>query len=105
MKLIEIVNARTAMQKLVGQDLPLKEAFGLVKTVDACNVFLTFYGQEMLKLGSNPDPERMKELNEMEAEGFRPETLRICLDTVGVKLSAADVKALEPFVEFYAKQE
>ena len=105
MKLIEIVNARTAMQKLAGQDLPLKEAFGLVKTVDACNVFLTFYGQEIVKFSPTKEPERLKELNEMEAEGFQPEILRICLDTVGVKLSAADVKALEPFVEFYAKQE
>lgn len=105
MKLIEIVNAKAALQKLAAQDLPLKEAYGLVQTVESCNTFLKFYGQEIVKINPEKEPERLKELNEMEAEDYTPTPIRVCLDTDGVKLSASDVKALGAFVEFYVKQE
>ena len=57
MKLIEIVNARGSLQKLVGQELPLRVAYRLVKVTDAINFHLTVYGGELMKLGENPDPD------------------------------------------------
>ena len=104
MKLSDVVWARSAMQKLILQDLPLKCAWSLMKMTDTCNTHLQFYGGEMAKLGPNPDPERLKELDNLEVEDLSPEKIRIpMLDNL--RLSAADVKALEPFVEFYDLQE
>lgn len=103
MKLCNIVWARTAMQKLIQQDLPLKCAWSLMKMTDSCNVHLEFYGQEMAKLGPKPDPERVRELDGLEVEDLPAEKIRIpMLDSL--RLSAADVKALGPFVEFYSEQ-
>ena len=104
MKLIQIVNAKRALEKLITQDLPLKEAFALVNMVDSCNGFLKFYGNEIIKINPETEPERLKELNDMEVD-FNPEIIRVNMNTKGLTLSAANVKSLESFVEFYDMQE
>ena len=103
MKLIEIVTARHALQKLIAQDLPLRVAYRLMKLTDSCNFHLNFYGNERMKLGTDPDPARLAALNEMEVTDLKETQLRIpiCDD---LKLSAADIKALEPFIVFYEEE-
>ena len=97
MKLIEIVNARAALQKLVMQDLPIRKAFELMEMTDACNRCLTFYGQELTKFNPEEDPDRLRELEDMEVRDVQPVSVQI---TDGLKLSAADVKMLLPLVSF-----
>lgn len=104
MKLIEIVNARESLQKLVGQDLPLRVAYRLVKVTDAINFHLSFYGAERAKLGENPDPAKLRELEEMEITDLHHEKLKLPIRD-GLVLSASDVKMLEPFIEFYEEGE
>lgn len=103
MQLIKIVNARHALQKLIAQDLPLRVAYRLMKLTDACNFHLEFYGQERMKLGEHPDPDRLQELDEMEVTDLKETKLRIQI-TNDLKLSAADIKALEPFIVFYEEE-
>lgn len=104
MKLIDLVNARHSMQKLVAQDLPLRQAYRLMKLTEACNFHLQFYGNEMEKLGPDPDPEKLAELDGMEITDLPEEKLTVpMLD--GVRLSASDIKALEPFVTFCEEED
>ena len=104
MKLIEIVNARDSLQKLVRQDLPLRLAYRLTHLTDAINFHLNFYGSERMKLGEDPDPERLEELENMEITDLHHERLKLPIRD-GLVLSAADVKMLEPFIEFYEEGE
>lgn len=103
MQLIKIVNARHALQKLIAQDLPLRVAYRLMKLTDSCNFHLDFYGNERLKLGTDPDPDRLAALNEMEVTDMKETKLRIPI-TDDLKLSAADIKALEPFIVFFEEE-
>lgn len=103
MKLVDIVAARDALQKLVAQDLPLRVAYHLMKLTDSCNFHLEFYGTERMKLGELPDPDRLRELNEMEVTDLKETRLRIPI-TDGLRLSASDVKALEPFIVFFEEE-
>ncbi len=103
MKLIEIVNARHALQKLIAQDLPLRVAYRLMKMTDSCNFHLEFYGQQRMNLGEDPDPVRLQELDEMEVTDLKETQLRIPIAD-DLKLSAADIKALEPFIVFYEEE-
>ncbi len=100
MKLIDIVNARHSLTKLAAQDLPLKTALAVVRTVEAANSYLGFYGGEIAKFNPEEDTYRLRELNEMEIDDFNPERIVISAELDGVRLSASDVKMLEPFVEF-----
>lgn len=100
MKLIDIVNARGALQKLAAQDLPLKTALAVVRTVEAANSYLGFYGGEIAKFNPEEEPARLMDLNEMEIDDFQPERIAISTEMDGILLSASDVKRLEPFVEF-----
>lgn len=99
MKLIDIVNARAPLQKLVQQDLPLRTAWELVKVTDAVNRCLSFYAEELTKLGSEPDPVRLQELQQLDVQAPTPEPFRIQIQD-GLRLSAADVKLLEPLITF-----
>ena len=69
MKLIEIVNARGALQKLVVQDLPLRTAFRVVEVVEKCNRHLRFFSQERQKLGAIPDEARERYGDKLPASG------------------------------------
>lgn len=104
MKLIDLVNARDSLQKLIAQDLPIRTAYQLMKLTDECNRHLGFYGGELAKFDPARDPERLKELEEMEITDLHHEKLRMPIKD-GIVLSAADVKLLEPFMEFYEEGE
>ncbi len=99
MKLINIVNARGALQKLVAQDLPLKTAFEIVELVDKCNRHLQFFSQERQKLGALPDEQKLAELESFDVPDLDNLPIEIVADD-SLRLSAADVKALGPFVRF-----
>ena len=70
MKLIEIAAAREPLQKLVEQELPLRVAYRLLKVTEAIKFHLHFYYGELIKLGEDPDPEKLKELNDIMALDF-----------------------------------
>lgn len=99
MKLIDLVNARDSLQKLVQQDLPLKTAYKLMQITDECNRHLVFYGNEIAKIDPDKNHDRLDELNDMEIEPFPQEKPKISVDD-GLVLSAADVKMLMPLVDF-----
>lgn len=98
MKLIDLVNARDSLQKLIGQDLPIRTAYQLMKLTDECNRHLGFYGGELAKFDPAKDPERLAELDNMEVD---IDEMRITISLDGdLKISAADVKMLMPLIEF-----
>ena len=99
MRLIEIVNARDSLQKLIVQDLPIRTAYELMKFTDEANRHLSFYGQELGKFNPEEYPERLEELNEMDVDIGGTDRVKISLDW-GLKLSASDVKMLAPLVNF-----
>ncbi len=98
MKLIDLVNARGSLQKLIAQDLPIRTAYQLMKLTDECNRHLGFYGVELAKFDPAKDSERLKELDNMEID-IDAERITISLDG-DLKISAADVKMLMPLIEF-----
>lgn len=94
MRLYDIVLAAQPLQKLVNQDLPLREAYKVAMLATRVNPHLEFYGAELAK-GKFED-----ELNDFDVPDFdtaQPIELSLTLD---LKLSAADIKRLEPFVTF-----
>lgn len=94
MRLYDIVLAAQPLQKLVNQDLPLREAYKVAMLATRVNPHLEFYGAELAK-GKFED-----ELNDFDVSDFdtaQPIQLSLALD---LKLSAADIKRLEPFVTF-----
>lgn len=97
MKLIELVDARDSLQKLVQQDLPIRKAYEVMQLTEEANRHLLFYSQELAKLGDDPDPEAVKELDGFEIAG--PERIRIEM-AGGLRLSAADVALLLPLIDF-----
>ena len=99
MKLIDIVSARGSLQKLIAQDLPLRTAFAVVELVEKCNQHLRFFSQERQKLGALPDEAKLAELENFDIPNLDGLPLEIFADE-SLRLSAADVKALEPFVRF-----
>ena len=93
MKLYDIALASKPLQKLIGQDLPLRQAYALAILATKLNPTLEFYGNQLVS--GRPQ----EELNELEAE--LPEFKRIKLPIdLDLRLSAGDIKCLEPFVEF-----
>ena len=99
MKLIDLVNARDSLQKLVAQDLPIRTAYELMKLTEACNRHLGFYGAEIAKFDPAKDPMRLAELNAMEIDIGTEEKVVISMEW-DLKLSAGDVKMLMPLVDF-----
>lgn len=93
MKLYDIALASKPLQKLIGQDLPLRQAYALAILATKLNPTLEFYGNQLMS--GRPQ----EELNELEAE--LPEFKRIKLPIdLDLRISAGDIKCLEPFVEF-----
>lgn len=98
MKLYDIALASKPLQKLIGQDLPLRQAYALAILATKLNPTLEFYGNQLMS--GRPQ----EELNELEAE--LPEFKRIKLPIdLDLRLSAGDIKCLEPFVEFEGVEE
>lgn len=100
MKLITIVNARMSLQKLVQQDLPIRTAWQVMKLTDECNIHLQFYGNQIRRLGDEPDPEKLAALQDMEISELDAR-VRIPVPLDGsIRMSAVDLKHLEPFIDF-----
>lgn len=99
MKLIDLVNARDSLQKLIQQDLPLKTAYKLMQITEECNKHLFFYGNELAKINVENNPERLEELENLEIADTSWERPKISADC-NLSLSAADIKLLMPLVDF-----
>ena len=101
MKLQSIVIAAPSIQKLIDQDMPLRTAWELTRLLDTCNPVLEFYGAELAKMEDAADREaRHRSLCELELPDFdKFKRVRLPLE-MPLTLSAADVKRLEPFVDF-----
>ena len=93
MKLYDIALASKPLQKLIGQDLPLRQAYALAILATKLNPSLEFYGNQLMSGRSQV------ELNELEADLPEFERIKLPLD-LDIRLSAGDIKCLEPFVEF-----
>lgn len=93
MKLYDIALASKPLQKLIGQDLPLRQAYALAILATKLNPTLEFYGKQLMS--GRPQAE----LNELEAELPEFKRIKLPLD-LDLRLSAGDIKCLEPFVEF-----
>lgn len=93
MKLFEIAVAARPLQKLIGQDLPLRNAYQLAMLVSQLNPSLEFYGEQLM-LGRRKD-----ELDDIDADAGPISKVVLPLN-LDISLSAGDVKCLEPFVEF-----
>ena len=93
MKLYDIALASKPLQKLIGQDLPLRQAYALAILATKLNPSLEFYGNQLMS--GRP----LEELNELEAELPEFKRIKLPLD-LDLRLSAGDIKCLEPFVEF-----
>ena len=93
MKLYDIALASKPLQKLIGQDLPLRQAYALAILATELNPTLEFYGNQLMS--GRPQ----EELNELEAELPEFKRIKLPLD-LDLRLSAGDIKCLEPFVEF-----
>lgn len=93
MKLYDIALASKPLQKLIEQDLPLRQAYALAILATKLNPSLEFYGSQLMS--GRPQTE----LNELEADLPEFERIKLPLD-LDIRLSAGDIKCLEPFVEF-----
>ena len=98
MKLYDIALASKPMQKLIRQDIPLRQAYALAILATKLNPSLEFYGSQLVS--GRPQAE----LNELEAELPEFERIKLPLD-LDIRLSAGDIKCLEPFVEFEGADE
>lgn len=95
--MLQLASASEALKKLIVQDMPMREAYSIVLLVDRCNPHLLFYGSEIQK---RKTAEQIEELNNMDVDGFDHfEKIKISLSN-DIRLSASDVKCLEPFIDF-----
>ena len=98
MKLYDIALAAKPLQKLIEQDLPLRQAYELAILATKLNPTLEFYGNQLMS--GRPQAE----LNNLDAD--LPELTRIELPHItlpldlDIRISAGDIKCLEPFVTF-----
>ena len=103
MKLGKIVSASSALQKLMYQDLPLRQAYELCCLVDRLNPQLMFYSQEISKAGlSDLRRDELLEFDIPSLDDISPIILPIC---DSIMLSAADIKNIEPFIGFAVEGE
>lgn len=93
MKLYDIALAAKPLQKLIEQDLPLKQAYQLAILATKLNPTLEFYGKQLMS--GRPQ----EELNELPADVGELQRITLPLD-LDIRLSAGDIKCLEPFVTF-----
>lgn len=100
MKLSTIINASPALQTLIRQKLPLKEAYAVMQLASKLNPMLEFYTDELTK---GRTPEELGEL-EISPEDIKAPTPRLRLD-LDLSLTPSEVWALSPFVTFYTEFE
>lgn len=99
MLLKNIVIAAPSIQKLIDQDVPLRTAWQLSRLMDALNPALEFYGRELAKTAPERAEAAQEELLALDLPDVDPGILYLPLD-LPVRLSAADIKRLGPFVRF-----
>lgn len=98
MDLLTLANAAPALRKLAVQDLPIREAWAVTRLIDRINPLLRFAGEEEVK--AKGDEQRLQELWELEPEELRDmERIRLTAGET-LRLSPADLKFLEPLVDF-----
>ena len=98
MKLYDVALASKPLQKLIEQDIPLRQAYALAILATKLNPSLEFYGSQLMS--GRPQAE----LNELEADLPEFSRIKLPLD-LDIRLSAGDIKCLEPFVEFEGVEE
>ena len=96
MEMRTLVQAAPGLQKLIWQELPIDKAFKLSQQIDHINRALEFYGREMAK---NPDAEKIEKLLSYDVGFADLEPMRLSV-ALPLKLSAAEVKQVAPFVVF-----
>lgn len=96
MEMRTLVQAAPGLQKLIWQELPIDKAYQLSCQIDHINKALEFYGREMAK---NPAGEKLERLLSYDVgfENLEPVRLSVALP---LRLSAAEVKQVAPFVVF-----
>lgn len=94
MKLYDIVLAADPLQKLVNQDLPIRQAYQVAMLATRVNPHLSFYGAQ---LAQGKDAQELGAFDVSDFDAGTPIVLPLSLD---LRLSAADIKRLEPFVSF-----
>lgn len=94
MRLYDIVLAAKPLQKLVNQDLPIRQAYKVAMLATRVNPHLEFYGAELAK---GKDEQALNDFDVPDFDAVELIALDLSLD---LRLSAADIKRLEPFVTF-----
>lgn len=100
MKLYEIVNAVTALRRLITQEMSLKTAYRLNLLVNQLNLHLDYFNENRERIAKLAD-QGDSELDELLQEDVSAtiEKVKIQLNEA-VRLSAADIMQLEGFIEF-----
>ena len=116
MKLHQIINAIPALNKLGNSNMKLTEAYKLQKLLSALQVEIDFYNKNHLELIEKHgqikddgtffiDKEKqndfLKAMNELSQTEVEPEFTRMkIIINENIQISANDITALTPFVEF-----
>lgn len=107
MKTYNLVEAVPALQKLVRENLPLRTAYRLFKTVRKVNEELDFFKAKEAELKAKHEYKvpvsEYNELLNLEIDWDEPR-ITIPLDD-NIAMSAADIEALTPFIEFKEVEE
>ena len=99
-KIGNLIDAVPALRKLNNLDLPLKTGFKVFKLVEAVNAELAFFTEKreaIQKKADNRDSE-IQELVNQEVELDAAKVTIIMTDDL--RLSAADIAVLMPFIDF-----
>lgn len=104
----KLIGAVPGLQKLTGQDLPLRTAYRLSKMVRKANEELAFFRmkhEEIMKAETEEEEKRrlFEELLRFEAD-WSPDPIRIPEDT-NIRLSGSDIAALEGLVEITEEED
>lgn len=117
MKLRQIIDAAPALQKLATAELPIKRLYWVRKTLNKLNGEIEFFNEERIKIlakhNTSKDkdfvkipPDKIDEVNEqinelldtdVEVDNLKKFAINASDD---IKLSVADINALEVFVDF-----
>ena len=99
-KIGNLIDAVPALRKLNSLDLPLKTSYKVYKLVEEVNKSLGFFTEKREKIqkkADNQDAELRELVNQEEEISSGKITITLTDD---VKLSAADISALLPFIDF-----
>lgn len=99
-KISTLIDAIPALRKLNNLDLPLKTSYKVFKLVEAVNAELGFFTEKREAIQKKAD-NRDAEIAELVNQDVELDAERITIIiTDDLRLSAADLAALMPFVDF-----